>query len=104
MPTVKITVVKKTLNKELAEQYCGEPAGTCPCFSEGQEFICGLDKPEGFCDWAWRDIHPMVAVLLTGGNFSSGIFKGWMKDTGTMIGCCTDGIRPVVFRIERIDP
>jgi len=46
----------------------------------------------------------MVAVQLAGGNFSHGIFEGWMKDTRTMIACCSDGIRPVVFRIERIDP
>ncbi|MFA6363123.1 TIGR04076 family protein [Methanoregula sp.] len=30
--------------------------------------------------------------------------EGWMKDERTMIACCSDGIRPVVFRIERIDP
>jgi uncharacterized repeat protein (TIGR04076 family) len=103
MPQVKITVLKKTLNPELAEQYCIDSVTSCPCFEAGQVFTCGLAKPEGFCDWAWRDIHPMVAVLLTGGNFSHGIFKGWMKNDGTMIGCCTDGIRPVIFGIERID-
>jgi uncharacterized repeat protein (TIGR04076 family) len=42
-------------------------------------------------------------VLLTGGNFSRGVFDGWMKDDRTMIGCCTDGVRPVIFRIEKID-
>jgi uncharacterized repeat protein (TIGR04076 family) len=45
----------------------------------------------------------MVAVLLTGKNFSKGMFEGWIKDDRTMIGCCTDGIRPVIFRIEKID-
>jgi uncharacterized repeat protein (TIGR04076 family) len=99
----KITVVKKIVNSELAKTYCKDPVSSCPCFEEGQEFICGLDKPGNFCDWAWRDIHPMVAVLLTGGSFSKGIFEGWMKDDKTMIGCCTDGIRPVVFRMEKID-
>ncbi|MEN6395022.1 MAG: TIGR04076 family protein [Methanoregula sp.] len=103
-PTCKLTIIKRTLNPELAKEYCQEEVTPCPCFTEGQVFVCGLDKPEGFCDWAWRDIHPMVAVLLAGGNFSHGIFAGWMKNERSMIGCCSDGIRPVVFRIERIDP
>jgi uncharacterized repeat protein (TIGR04076 family) len=103
MSRCRITVIKKMLDPELAEEYCGGNVTTCPCFKEGQEFVCGLDNPPGFCDWAWRDIHPMVAVLLAGGNFSRGLFDGWMKDEKTMIGCCTDGVRPVVFRIETID-
>ena len=103
MTQCKITVIKKTINPELANHYCAGKVTPCPCFEVGQEFTCGLGKPENFCDWAWRDIHPMVAVLLTGGNFSRGIFEGWMKDDRTMIGCCTDGVRPVIFRIEKIE-
>jgi len=103
MSRCKITVIKRTVNPELADEYCTGRVSPCECFSEGQEFVCGLEKPAGFCDWAWRDIHPMIAVLLAGGDFSHGEFEGWMKDAGTMIACCTDGIRPVIFRIERID-
>ncbi len=29
--------------------------------------------------------------------------RGWMKDENVMIACCSDGTRPVVFKIERID-
>lgn len=103
MPRCKITVIKKLLNPELAEEYCGKNVSACPCFEEGQEFIAGFEKPENFCDWAWNDIYKFVAVLLSGGNFSHDLFEGWMKDDKTMIACCTDGIRPVVFRIERIN-
>lgn len=28
---------------------------------------------------------------------------GWTNDDRMMIACCSDGTRPVVFRIERID-
>ncbi len=28
---------------------------------------------------------------------------GWMNDDKIMIACCSDGTRPVVFKIERID-
>ena len=37
--------------------------------------------------------------LMQGGS----IMKGWMKDENTMITCCSDGTRPVIFKIERID-
>ena len=103
MSRCRITVIKRTLNPELAEEYCVNRVSPCECFHEGQEFVCGLEKPAGFCDWAWRDIHSFVAVLVTGGNFARGMFAGWMKDERTMIACCSDGIRPVVFRIERIE-
>jgi len=99
----KITILEKNLDRELAVEYCQNEVTSCPLFEEGQEFIAGFEKPEGFCDWAWTDIHKIVTVLLTGGNFSRYIFEGWMKDDKTMIACCTDAIRPVVFKIERID-
>ena len=31
------------------------------------------------------------------------IMKGWMKRENEMITCCSDGTRPVIFKIERID-
>lgn len=29
--------------------------------------------------------------------------KGWTNDEKMMIACCSDGTRPVIFKIERID-
>ncbi len=29
--------------------------------------------------------------------------RGWMKDERVMITCCSDGTRPVIFKIERLD-
>ena len=29
--------------------------------------------------------------------------KGWMKEENTMICCCSDDTRPVIFKIKRID-
>ena len=29
--------------------------------------------------------------------------KGWMAKENEMIACCSDEIRPVIFKIERID-
>lgn len=28
---------------------------------------------------------------------------GWMSDKKVMIACCSDGTRPVIFKIERIE-
>lgn len=102
MYKITIRVIKACLNAEM-QKYAGTDLEKCPVFTEGQTFETEYEKPRGFCDWAWNDIRPYVASLLTGGNFSDGMFRGWMKDEGTMIACCTDGIRPVVFEIRRVE-
>ena len=103
MSRCKITVLKKTLHPDLASEYCQDEVTLCKNFREGQEFITSFAKPKGFCDWAWNDIHQYVVALLAGGNFAGDLFNGWMKDDKTMIACCTDGIRPVVFKMERLE-
>jgi len=103
MPGCKITVLKTMLNQDLAEEFRNPNMGVgpCPFFHEGQEFLVEEmgEKPEDFaCGWAWNDIHKMVLALMAGGNF-----RQWMKEENTYIACCTDGIKPVVFKLERID-
>ena len=99
---IKITVLRKMLNKDFAEKYCQEPVTHCPVFKEGQELIYNHfgdgNKPVGFCEHAWNDIYPTVMTLA-----SKGTYVGWMKEDGENIVCCTDGIRPVVFKVERFD-
>ena len=46
---------------------------------------------------------PRTAATPGGGNFSDGMFQNWMKDDKSMVTCCTDGIRPVIFQVERLD-
>ena len=101
MTQIQIKVLKTLVQKEY-QKYCGVPIEKCPCFSEGQMFQTTYEKPEGFCDWAWKDLHPYIVSFLTGGAFTDDLFEGWMKDKNTMIACCTDGIRPVIFEIKRI--
>jgi uncharacterized repeat protein (TIGR04076 family) len=68
-----------------------------PLFNIGDEFIVeNLNMPKGFCSWAWADIQRDITALALGGNFP------WIKDEGVMISCCTDGLRPVVFKLERV--
>jgi uncharacterized repeat protein (TIGR04076 family) len=106
MQKAKITVVKRVSNLDVAQEYMGKeykPKDRIPCphFEEGQEFI--LDSwgvpPEGFCAWAWADIHKYILFVMGGGSYNS----PWVEQDGAAIACCTDGYRPVVFKIERIE-
>ena len=103
MKKCKITILKRTINKDLMREYCQSDMDYCPRFKEGDTFIAGIDPPNNFCGWAWHDIYRFISVLLSGGNFSSGAFEGWMKKKDEVITCCTDAIRPVIFKIELIE-
>lgn len=97
---VKITVIKKNRFDELISQYAGDIIDVCSYFSEGQEFYCdGLDDvPHGFCAWAWADIQRDVAMITFGAHP-----EPVLKAPRSIISCCTEGLRPVVFKIEYID-
>lgn len=98
MAKYKITVLKRTVNQDLIDEYGEGVLGPCDQFRDGQEFVLeGADKPEDFCSWAWADIHRDLMIIHFGGDVH------WIKPSGTHIACCTDGLRPVVFKIERID-
>ena len=61
------------------------------------DFLPGPTLP--FCSEAWDAISRYIYTGLQGGS----IMKGWMKEENTMITCCSDGTRPVIFKIERLD-
>jgi uncharacterized repeat protein (TIGR04076 family) len=87
----KITVVKRTLNDEWNKEFRGGKVKLCDKFQDGQEFAVESPyrKPEGFCDWAWGDIRTYIH-LVDLGKFEASV------------NCCTDGFRPVFFKIERM--
>ena len=97
-PLCKITVLKRTLNKDFAEEYLKDELKICDVVKDGQEFIVDNHNcPPGFCNWAYADIQRDLVHILYGGYFP------WMKEKGVAIACCTDGFRPVIFKIERIE-
>lgn len=100
MHTITITVIKTAVFPEM-QKYLSQKVESCPCFEVGQTFQATHEKPAGFCDWAWNDLYPYIAVLMTGGSFRQGVFEDWMIDENSIIACCTDGIRPVVFELKR---
>jgi uncharacterized repeat protein (TIGR04076 family) len=102
MAKCRITVVKRTLNQDLIDEYLSEKyegLGSCTAFEDNQEFLIEdfPSKPEGFCDWAWASIHKDVVAMMFGATYP------WPKEAGTAITCCTDGFRPVIFKVERVD-
>jgi len=98
---VKITVYRRFSPSEVFETSPVtpvEPLGACELFRDGQEFIVGGDEemPEGFCSSAWHTISGNVRTLAFGGDLP------WYEEKGTAVNCCIDGLRPVVFKLERI--
>ena len=108
-PRVKITVVKRLRFEDLygdnppLDYDPKEVQGICWSFKEGDEFIIegehGITNlpPAQFCSWAWDDIYKYVFALMVGGN------PYWMKKKGACLAACTDGLNPVIFKIERLE-
>ena len=65
MKKCKITVLKTTLDKELAEEYGVPGLGACPMMREGQVFYADYAKPEGFCDRRGKQSISMYLHFLT---------------------------------------
>ena len=63
MHKVRITVLKTTLDEELAEEYGIDGLGRCPMLKEGQVFYADYAKPEGLCDEAWKAMYQYVFAL-----------------------------------------
>lgn len=97
---VKITVIKREFYPEIADNYLvdGSEAGACPDLKEGDTFIYegGAVMPQGFCPWAWIELYPKANALAGRAE------NNWYKPN-VSIGCCTDGVRPVVFLLEGMD-
>ena len=101
---VKVTVLKRLKPKDvfgddIPPAYTSGAEEACPRFTDGQEFIVEETPvvPAGFCGWAYADIQRDIIHLAFGGDFP------WMQQEGFQIACCTDGMRPVIFRLERLD-
>ncbi len=121
----RVTVIDKKCYPELQAQYCADPhSGPCPCYQVGDTFLferygqaddfwhMGLGTLAGpgqpgtagsarlpHCSEAWDAISRYIYTALQGGS----IMRGWMNDPRVMIACCSDGTRPVIFKLERLD-
>ncbi len=96
----KISVLRRTFQADLAEEYIPMPDfGPCEMMCEGDAFITGgpfgNECPEGFCAMAWQSIS-LQATTLAGGGLVFG-------HDAVHIACCNDGVRLVIFRLEAIE-
>lgn len=66
MKKVKITVLRKTLQEDLAREYGVEGLSACPMLREGEVFYADYAKPDGLCDEAWKAIYQYVFALAHG--------------------------------------
>jgi len=80
----------------VAQDKCFEPV--CLAFNVGDEFTVDTgEAPRGFCPAAFDDIYRYISGLRFGANYP------WMAKEGTATACCTDGLRPVIFGLERLE-
>ena len=103
MKKVKITVLKTTFDKELAEEYGVPGLGACPMLKAGQIFYADYAKPAVFCDEAWKAMYQYVFALAHGAGKDFFYYGDWIRTPGVAICCCNDGLRPVIFRLEATD-
>ena len=102
MPKCRITVLKRTVNQDLIDEYLDDELrdiGLCECFRDGQEIIIDDHStvPENFCASAWADIRKDILTIAIGGNMPG------LRQRGTLVTGCTDWFRPVIFKVERMD-
>ena len=100
MNKVKITVLKTTLDGELAAQYGVPGLSACPMLKAGQVFYADYTKPDGLCDEAWKAIYQYVFALAHGAGETLFYYGDWIKEPGVAICSCNDGLRPVIFKLE----
>jgi uncharacterized repeat protein (TIGR04076 family) len=100
MYKVKITVLRRDLHRDLAEEFLAAPdqLDRCSMYHEGQTFTADgfLSCPDGFCAEAWQNIWPSALAISRGGTFTP-----YAKEDYKWVACCTDGLRPVSFLLER---
>ena len=103
MTFIRITVMKVFEPKDvIGEDFIresGEPIPKCGLLQQNQVFDVDemLNMPPGFCPHAWYGIFKEIWMLRMG--------KGYPDWTGenTIFGSCPDGIRPVCFKLEKME-
>ena len=105
MNKVKITVLKTTLDRELAAEYGVPGLKASPMLREGQTFLADYAKPDGLCDEAWKAIYQYVFALAHRAPDDNSLFYygDWIRKPGVAICSCNDGLQPVIFKLEVTD-
>ncbi|MBE6069578.1 MAG: TIGR04076 family protein [Clostridium lundense] len=96
---VKITILKKLKVEDIHKDYAKDNIPViCAKGQEGDEYISkNCEMPGKFCAGAWEGLKSKVALLASGGN------SPYVKQDGTAIHSCNDGLHPVIYKLERIE-
>lgn len=99
MTRLKITVVRTFSPTEVFghefTNALGEVVEKCH-LREGRSWITETGSmPDGFCSWAWEDMRKDRYLLALGGDVPD-------TEEGVVYVPCSDGKRPVVFKLERL--
>lgn len=99
---LKVTVFKMLTPEDIFGQdhnitWNGEPIPPCG-HKVGEEFIVDhhLNKPDGLCGRAWQDLYTTLMVYYFGGDYD-------YPESGVTYQPCGDGVKPVIFKIEKMD-
>lgn len=105
----KVTVIDKKCFDEYQSEYLAAPkSAACPFYNIGDEFIFERYGDEDTfwyannirqCAEAWECIDRYVYAAVEGCS----LMRKCTNDERTMIACCNDGARPVIFKIQRLD-
>ena len=94
MKKVKITVLRKTFNDDLAAEFGAAGLGKCPMLNEGQVFYADYAKPEGLCDEAWKAIYRYVFALAHGADGGLFYYGDWIEKKALRYAAATTGFVP----------
>ena len=99
---MRITGVKKGLDRELAERFMTPErlASFRGCGHEVRdEFVVSqlVAQPEGMCPWAWADVESFVRIAAFEGRLEGA------TPPNSRVRCSTDSFRPVTLLIEPLE-
>ena len=98
---VRITVLKKTEQADLIEEYGMDGLSVCDRFEDNEVIISKHGgRPEGFCEEAWSAVGKYAFALAHGAD---GFWDSWIPERKIAIVSCNDGLRPVIFRMETVE-
>jgi len=98
---VKITVIKKfdpkeIFGHEIIRQSTGKPIPMCSMEKGKEYFVENIyEMPDDFCPRVWYETHDIITMFFYGGDFE-------YPEPGVTYVPCNDGVRPVIFKIEKI--
>jgi uncharacterized repeat protein (TIGR04076 family) len=97
---LRVTVIRKFSPEEIfGHEILRDGKPIQPCSHEiGEAYIVNhhLDRPKGFCGQAWQDLYTTLMIYYFGGDCN-------YPEPGVTYQPCGDGMRTVIFKIEKIE-